>query len=157
MLPSARCKGAKQIGTADNSDDAIVAHDRNSLDPISRGGGRFPEPRFVSVIRTTADMTSRAVGCGFPPLAAASAANHAALRDRPGRIAKPSKSVAMIGFVRLAVEGDGFEPSVPIPLEPERWRANTGVQLRNDTYAACLDRARSVSTRASSPGARGPV
>jgi hypothetical protein len=29
-----RCKGAKQIGTADNSDDAIVAHDRNSLDPV---------------------------------------------------------------------------------------------------------------------------
>jgi hypothetical protein len=29
-----RRKGAKQIGTADNSDDAIVAHDRNSLNPI---------------------------------------------------------------------------------------------------------------------------
>ena len=29
-----RRKGAKQIRTANNSDDAIVVHDRNSLDPI---------------------------------------------------------------------------------------------------------------------------
>jgi hypothetical protein len=36
VLPSARCKGAKQIGTADNSDDAIVAHDRNSLAQLRR-------------------------------------------------------------------------------------------------------------------------
>lgn len=38
-----RCKGAKQIGAADNSDDAIVAHNRNSLDPMFlKEAGDFP-------------------------------------------------------------------------------------------------------------------
>src|SRR5580704_5829390 len=56
-----RGKSAKQIGTADNSNDAVVAHDRHPFYPIFLKEAGDSAASVVSVILTTgADMTSRA-------------------------------------------------------------------------------------------------